>query len=258
MSKDFILVTGASSGIGEGFARALAGQGHNLLLTARRTERLEELCLELEKIVHCHVIAADLNDPQAPEKLFQRAQTEGWVIKGLINNAGLGRQLNFADTPLDVVTMMLEVNMCALTKLTHLFLPSMIAQKGGFILNIASTAAFQPVPYFAVYAATKSYVLSFSEALHEEAKLHGVHVSALCPGPVATEFQQVAKMEPRFFARSQQVDEVVAAGMKLLEQRGAVGWSSSFQRFFSALSGLAPRGLRRKLAATIMRRAGAK
>lgn len=258
MSKECVLITGASSGIGEGFARAFAKQGKALLLTARRTDRLEKLALVLRKETQCEILSLDLSDPAAPENLFLHCEKNNFLITGLINNAGLGRQLSFAQTPYQNIDAMLEVNMGALTKLSRLFLPNMIAQKNGFILNIASTAAFQPVPYFAVYAASKAYVLSLSESLHEEARVHGVYVGALCPGPVATEFQQVAQMEPRFFASSQQVDEVVQAGLKLLQNKKAIGWTSLFQRIFACASDLAPRTIRRKLAASLMLKAGAK
>ncbi|NJK91374.1 MAG: SDR family oxidoreductase [Blastochloris sp.] len=199
MSSERILVTGASSGIGEGFARAWAAQGKALILTARRVERLEKLATELRAQVPVELIAADLSQPEGVDQLVAGCQQGPWTIVGLLNNAGLGWQSSLAQTDPAKVAAMLQVNMSALTMLSRAFLPGMIARRQGFILNIASTAAFQPVPYFAVYSASKAYVLSLSEALHEEAREHGVHVAALCPGPVATEFQEVAGMEPRFF-----------------------------------------------------------
>jgi short-subunit dehydrogenase len=258
MSIEVIVITGASSGIGEGFARAFAGEGKALLLVARREERLRKLAEEFKGKAEIHVLAEDLNDPEAPARIAYYCQDKGWRVGGLINNAGLGWQQTFTDTNEKTVADMLRVNVQALTLLSRIFLKEMVEQKKGFILNVASTAAFQAVPYFAVYAATKAFVLSLSEALHEEAKKHGVLVCALCPGPVATEFQQVAGMEPRFFAHSQSVDEVVTAGFTLLRRKSAVGWTSVFQRFFSLGSDLSPRFLRRKLAGAIMKMAGAK
>jgi len=145
----------------------------------------------------------------------------------------------------------------ALVELTQRFLPGLQKAGHGYILNIASTAAFQPVPYFSLYAATKAFVLSWSEALHEELKGQGILVACLCPGPVATEFQMVAGMSERFFARSQSVDEVTVAAMNLLARRGALGWTSVFQRMVSLASEFSPHGLRRGLAGRLMRWSGA-
>jgi uncharacterized protein len=255
---EIILITGASSGIGEGFARALARQGKSLLLVARREDRLRKLAGELSNHAPIHLLAEDLNEIGAPDRIFSFCQNKDWNVVGLINNAGFGKQQSFIETPEESLTGMVQVNIQALTRMSRLFLPAMVAQKKGFVLNVASTAAFQAVPYLAVYAASKAYVLSLSEALHEEVKAYGVHVAALCPGPVATEFQQVAGMEPRFFAHSQAVDEVVLTGLRLLRRKKAIGWTSLSQRIFSCLSDLAPRTLRRTLARAIMKMAGAK
>lgn len=258
MSTEVIIITGASSGIGEGFARAFAEEGKTLLLVARREERLLKLSEELKGRAEVFVMAEDLNDPEAPAGIQAFCREKGWKVSGLINNAGFGWQQTFADAEEESLAGMVRVNIQALTMMSRLFLPGMVERKKGFILNVASTAAFQAVPYFAVYAASKAYVLSLSEALYEEVKPHGVHVCALCPGPVATEFQQVAGMEPRFFANSQSVEEVVKTGMALLRRKSAVGWTSVFQRIFSLLSDLSPRALRRMGAGAIMKMAGAK
>ncbi len=258
MSTEVIIITGASSGIGEGFARAFAEEGITLLLVARREERLLKLAEELKGKTAVFVLSEDLNDPEAPAVIQAFCREKGWKVAGLINNAGFGWQQSFADTEEGHLSGMIRVNIQALTMLSRLFLPGMVERKKGFILNVASTAAFQAIPYFSVYAASKAYVLSLSEALYEEVRGHGVHVCALCPGPVATEFQQVAGMEPRFFAKSQSVDEVVRAGMTLLRRKSAVGWTSIFQRIFSLLSELSPRALRRMGAAAMMKASGAK
>lgn len=253
-TKDkWILITGASSGIGEGFARAYARRGYPLILVARRLERLEKVRAELQGETEVAVWAADLLEPGAAARLLERSQAEGRPLYGLINNAGLGFQKDLAGLSSGELERMLRVNIVALTELCHRFLPGLLQRGEGFILNVASTAAFQPVPHFSVYAATKAYVVALSEALYEEAKPAGVLVSCLCPGPVATEFQEVAGMDPRFFANTQSVEEVVRAGTALVQRRGALGWTSFFQRVSSFFSDLAPRGLRRFAAGKVIR-----
>lgn len=187
------LVTGASAGIGTAFARALAARGMHLVLTARREERLRELGEELERRhgVRTAVIPADLGDPGAAEPLW-RAATQGREIHLLLNNAGFGAQGDFAAVPRETQSRMVQLNCVALLELAHLALGEMQARRDGAVVNVASTSAFQPVPLMATYAASKAFVLSLSEALAEEAGRHGVRVVALCPGPVATEFQAVA------------------------------------------------------------------
>ncbi|MDR1192044.1 MAG: SDR family oxidoreductase [Verrucomicrobiales bacterium] len=253
-----VLITGASGGIGAGFAREFARRGYSLVLTARRAERLaalrEELAADGGKV---HIIAADLAADDGPRQIFDHCQREGWRVGGLVNNAGLGINKSFLRLDATQVHNMTRVNMVSLVELTRLFLPPMVTAGKGFVLNLASTAGFQPVPYFSVYAATKSFVLTFSEGLHEELKPRGVLVTCLCPGPVDTEFQQVAGMSPRFFARSQSVPEVIASGMRALERGRPVAWSSPFQRFSSVVAELSPRGLRRRVAAWLMLKSGA-
>ena len=256
-SDRYVLITGASSGIGRGFARELARRGQPLILTARRQDRLEALAAELSSQVRVETVAEDLNDPAAPARLAAFCAGKKWQICGLLNNAGLGFNKSFSKSSEDEISRMLQVNVNALVEMTRLFIPGMSEAGSGFVLNIASTAGFQPVPYFSVYAATKSFVISFSEGLHEEYKAAGVQVCCLCPGPVDTEFQKVAGMSPRFFAASQSVDAVVRTGMRLLEKGGAIGWTSLFQRVFTAVAEISPHGSRRRLAAWIMKLSGA-
>ena len=183
------LVTGASSGIGADLAREFAARGHNLVLVARRRDRLEQLAAELRgRGVQADVIEADLGDPAALERLVAQLVARGIALHTLVNNAGFGLKGRFADLPADEQFAMVELNVVALTKLCRLVLPGLVARRSGGILNVASLAAFLAGPNMAVYYATKAYVLSLSEALHEEAKPHGVTVTALCPGPVITEF----------------------------------------------------------------------
>lgn len=247
------MVTGASSGIGAGLARALAARGDSLILVGRRLDRLVELRKECaSETVEVHPVELDLGEERAAEWLFAYCEEKGWRIKGLINNAGLGFQGDFCKQDLGKIDNMLQVNLVALTRLCRLFLPKLPDCKNSYLMNIASTAAMQPVPYFAVYAATKVYVLSLSEALNEEYRKRGVLVTCVCPGPVKTEFQQAAGMSPRFFASSQSVDDVVEACLRAVDKRRAVVWTSGFQRIFSLISELSPRFIRRRVAGRMM------
>jgi uncharacterized protein len=191
------LVTGASGGIGEDLARLFAEDGHDLVLTARSGDKLARLAEELadKHKVNARVIASDLARAEAPQEIYDELQAGGVHIDALVNNAGFGSYGPFAETDLRRELDLLQVNVVALTHLTKLFLPAMIAQKRGYVMNVASTAAFQPGPLMAVYYASKAYVLNFSEALSNETEGTGVVVSALCPGPTATNFVAAAGME---------------------------------------------------------------
>lgn len=191
------LVTGASSGIGRDLAGLFARDGHDLVLVARDSRRLAELADELQKLhdVRAHVLVADLSDTGAPLAIMRWLEERRIHPDFLVNNAGFGGSGPFAQSDLAHELAMMQVNMVALTHLTKLVLPAMIAKRRGRILNVASTAAFQPGPLMAVYYATKAYVLSFSEALSNELRGSGVTVTALCPGPTRTGFQAEAKIE---------------------------------------------------------------
>jgi uncharacterized protein len=214
------LVTGASAGIGEVFARRLAERGMHLVLTARREARLEALAAELERAhgVDTDVVAADLGEPGEAARLWDRAARDR-SIHLLVNNAGFGAQGRFEAIPLDAQVRMVQLNCTALMELAHLALPGMRRRGDGGIVNVSSVAAFQPVPRIATYAATKAFVLSLSEALWTENRDAGVRVLALCPGRTPTEFQEVAgtgSAEGAFGARSP--EQVVDAGLKALER----------------------------------------
>lgn len=193
------LITGASSGIGEAFARELAKRGMNLVLTARSEEKLTTIAVEIATAygVETHVFAGDLSEKQTPFELFQFTRKNNLAIDLLINNAGFGKWGHFLSENSSVYEDMLEVNINAVVKLTHLFLPPMLASGAGGIINVASTGAFQPCPYIATYAASKAFVLSFSEALYGEFYKKGITVTALCPGNTATRFQAVAGADTR-------------------------------------------------------------
>lgn len=197
------LVTGASAGIGLELARVFARNGFDLLLVARRADTLEAVAgrLEGEYGITARTLAADLAQPEAPQHLLDYCQAEKLAVDILVNNAGVGLGGEFAETDINRQLNMIHVNVTALTHLTGLFLPQMMARRSGRILNVASTAAFQPGPLMAVYYASKSYVLSFSEALAEELRHTGITVTALCPGPTKTEFATAAEIaHSRLFA----------------------------------------------------------
>ena len=195
---DCAMVTGASSGLGEEFAWQLAGNVGKLVLVARRAERLERIAAELrEAFPHTAVmvIAADLAEPWDRLAAMGKASSAGFAPDLLVNNAGLGDYGEFVTADWAGIEAMLKVNVEALTHLSHLAAPHMIRRGGGGILNVSSLASTLPIPDFAVYAATKAYVSSFSEALRIELRDHGVRVMSLCPGPVKTEFGEIARRE---------------------------------------------------------------
>lgn len=191
MARGTALVTGASSGIGVELARLCAGDGYDVALVARRADRLRELAASLKVPVRC--ITADLSDPNAPQKIFGAAGDT--PIDILINNAGFGLRGPFAELDWDAQAALMQVNMIAPVHLTRLFLPDMLRRRSGRILNVASTAAFVPGPYMALYYASKAFLLSFSEALANEVKGTGVTATVLCPGPTRTDFFQAAGIE---------------------------------------------------------------
>jgi uncharacterized protein len=188
------LVTGASSGIGVAIARELASRGYAVALAARREERLRSLATELttEHGVSAEAISCDVSDPAEREGLADQLRGGGRTVELLVNNAGFGHQADFARSPRERMTEMVRVNCEAVVDLTSLFLTGMVERGRGSVINIASTASFQPLPGSAVYAATKAFVLSFSEAVRTELRGSGVGVTAVCPGPVRTEFTDVA------------------------------------------------------------------
>lgn len=216
------LVTGASSGIGEAFASALAGRGMALLLAARSEERLRTIAegLAAQYSVRIETVSIDLAERDAPRRLQEAAEGRGFEPDLLVNNAGVGILAPFADVPLDRQLEQVRLNIEALVALTGLYLPRMLARRSGGVINIASSAAFQPVPYFAVYAASKAFVLSFSEGLWAEARRQGVRVVAVAPGPVAdTRFGERAEMATAFDElRAIPREQVVADALRALER----------------------------------------
>lgn len=212
------LVTGASAGIGMALARVLAAGGHDLVVTARRAERLEALARELRERHGgtVHVWPEDLIDPAAPQRLFERARDAGIAVDVLVNNAGFGAWGEFDELPHQRQLEMIAVNVRAVTDLTHRFLPAMRERRAGRILIVSSVCGFQPGPYMAAYFATKAFLLFLGEALSAELAGSGVTTTCLCPGLVRTEFHKVAGMEHsrvmRF--RSKSAEEVAEAAYR--------------------------------------------
>ena len=217
------LITGASSGIGKALAEQFARDGYHVVLAARRVDALQALAGELRQRhgVAATVIAADLETEDGAERLFAEVKRQGLTLHALVNNAGYGSFGEFAQSELAPDMKMMQLNMNTVVVLSKLFMPDLRATRGR-IMNTASTAAFQPGPYMAVYYATKAFVLSFSEALAEELRGSGVTVTALCPGPTASGFQDKAEMHASGLVNGKKLpssDEVATAGYKAM-QRG--------------------------------------
>jgi short-subunit dehydrogenase len=249
------LITGASSGIGEAFARKLAAQGHNVLLAARSEEKLIALCNELglNHNVRAEYFVADLSRPDSPARLFDETRARNLEIDLLINNAGFGSMGEFATRDLERELNMIDLNVRSLVELTHLFLGPMRERGAGSIINVASTASFQPVPFMATYAATKAFVLSFSEALWEENRPYGIKVMALCPGVTETGFFEAARIKRppgRVIQTSEQVVEVALRAWKRGKSSVISGWPN---RITVETERLVPRSLILRAVGAIMR-----
>jgi short-subunit dehydrogenase len=225
------LITGASSGIGEAFARRLAARGENVLLVARSEERLASLCNEVGRAsqINAQYVAIDLTARDAAARLFEETEKRGLEIETLINNAGFGSMGEFLKLDLERELDMIDLNVKALVALTYRYLVPMRERKRGAIINVASTAGFQPVPFMATYAATKAFVLSFSEALWEENRPHGIKVLALCPGVTETKFFEAAGIErpPMRVAQTpEQVVETALNGLARGKSHIISGWAN--------------------------------
>ncbi len=250
------LITGSSFGIGEAFARELASTGTNLILTARSRDRLEDLAEELRKLhrINVGVVVADLAQPGAASRIFVESKHLSNGVDLLINNAGFGLVGDFVDQPLARQIEMIQVNVLALVELSHLFLAEMIERRSGAIINVASTASFQAVPYFAVYAATKAFVLTFSEALSVECQHSNVRVLALCPGPTKTHFQAVAGSTGRRAPKKMQTaEEVVDTALDALKLRREHVVSGLSNRVMVRLERLIPRSIIARAAGRLYR-----
>ena len=241
LKDKWALVTGASSGFVADFARELVSFGCHLILVARRKERLEylkdEICSQF--VVSTKTISIDLSKTEAPQQLYDQIKAEGISVDILINNAGFGiyGEFNKVDWPRQCE--MLQLNILAVTHLTKLFVSDMVARDFGYILNVASNSAYQPSPLFATYGASKSFVLNFSEALNYELRHTNVHCTAVSPGPVVTEFQQVAgQSETHPYVRMNKIEsaKVARIGIKaMLKERSSIvpGWKVNLAAWVS-------------------------
>ena len=252
MQPQTVLITGASWGIGLELARQFAQHGHALILLARSAPALEQLAQELRSAhrVQAEVLVADLREAGAPAQIAAAVQQRGLQVDILVNNAGFGLLGPFAALDAQQQGDMVQVNIAALTALTRQFLPGMLERGRGGVLNVASTAAFQSGPSMAVYYASKAYVLSFSEALHEEVDGTGLKVSCLCPGPTHTGFVAVAKMETsnlfKFGAHS--AAQVAQYGYAAFQRNDAIAIPGLKNTLLALGSKLSPRFLSRRIA----------
>jgi short-subunit dehydrogenase len=256
-SQKWALVTGASSGIGEAFARELVRRGRSVIVVARREERLQKLAAELGGEGRAMAIAADLARPDEARRLHQLVLDRQLEVDLLVNNAGVGHTGPFIAEPLERILGMVDLNVRALTEMTRLFAVDMVDRKSGSIVNVVSTSAFQPVPFLAVYAATKAYVLSLTEALEVELVGTGVRVQALCPGNTTTEFQSVAGTDATAFNKTAALtpQQVAAYSLDHLASGGRVipGWQN---RVVTTVQGWLPRAVVRRVAGELFRPRG--
>lgn len=216
------LITGASSGIGKAFAQQLAARNTNLVLVARSQEKLHQLTKELQENhnIQVEVIVKDLTEPHAAQAIFDATQSKGLTIDLLINNAGFGDYGDFASSHGEKQIKIVHLNIVALVDLTHKFLPLMRQRQSGSIINVSSITAFQPMPYLSVYAASKAFIVSFSQALWAENRPYGIRVLVTCPGPIETNFFAEANFPSNLAGSKEQMftsEEVVQQSLKALE-----------------------------------------
>lgn len=256
------LVTGASAGIGVALARELAADGANLVLTARRKERLEKLAQELSAAhkIRVEVVAADLAQSAASQEIFAFTQSRQIAIDLLINNAGFGAYGAFATVDVHRLLDMVQVNCSAVVHLTRLYLPAMLQRRRGDVLIVASTASFQAVPYISTYAATKAFDLLFAEGLAEEVKPYGIRVCALCPGSTETEFQEVAGQSGIVAAMKNRetAEKVARVGLQALAAGKSYVISGARNYLGAQSQRLVPRSLVTRIAAKLFRPTGDK
>ena len=247
MSRGTALITGASSGIGEAFARLFAAEDFDLVLTARREEKLQELAADLPNTTKIVVLPGDLSTTAGITSFCESVSGQSLEIDVLVNNAGMMVEQEFANLTTEQIERTITLNITALTQLIHQFLPAMKARKTGRILNVASVAAFHPVPVMDIYAATKAYVLSFSEALAENLRDTGISVTALCPGLTDTDMvdTSVAGAMPTFMIS--QPDEVARSGFDALMNREVICIPGNANRLALAWAQHQPRWLVRGL-----------
>lgn len=250
------LITGASSGIGEAFARRLAAEGHNLVLVARSEKALHELCdeLMLKHKVFAHYVVLDLAEPDPDLKLLREVKKHNLEVDWLINNAGFGSVGDFAKLEIDRELQMIELNISALVTVTHAFLQGMRERKHGVIINVSSAAGFQPIPFMATYAATKAFVSSFSEAVAEENRPFGIQVLTLCPGSTKTNFFAASKIDRPIQVKGQQsVEDVIETAMRAVKSGRTKVVSGVANKIGAMMGKYAPNAISRKAMAKVLR-----
>jgi uncharacterized protein len=250
------LITGASSGIGEAFARRLAAEGHNLVLVARSEKALHELCdeLMLKHKVMAHYVVFDLTERAAVLKLVDETTRHGFEVDWVINNAGFGSVGDFATLDIEREIEMIDLNVAALVSITHAYLKEMRVRKRGTIINVSSAAGFQPIPFMATYAATKAFVTAFTEAIAEENRPFGIQVLALCPGSTKTNFFAASKIDRPIKVKGQQTPEdVVDTALRAVRGGRTKVVSGVANKIGAVLGGYAPTWLSRRVMANLLR-----
>ncbi len=248
------LITGASSGIGYAFAHALASRHMHLILVARSEERLNALATELSNkfSVTTNVIAADLGKENAAQSVEQEVERRGLTIDLLVNNAGFANNGYFETIPAERDHQQVMVDVTTIVDMAHAFIPPMVARGEGAVINVASTAAFQPLPYMAVYGASKAFVLSFSQALYEEYRSRGIRVLALCPGATETPFFETAG-DSASVGKRRTPEQVVNTGLRALEQGRSVVIDGASNALTAQMPRLFPRQLVARIAGQMIR-----
>lgn len=236
----FAVITGASRGIGAEYARALAAQGYELLLVSRDMKRLELLRQELQQVSQTAiwVESLDLSQPQSAEKLYDLARSYRADVSLLINNAGFGQYGNFADFPIESIHNMLQLHIRTIVESIRLFLPEMLARQHGAIITVASVAGFFPIPYMTEYAATKAFLIAFSEGLAQETKDRGVTIQVCCPGFTDTDFHQTAGHQPKQIFLAQSPQQVVQTSLQALKSKRTlvtIGWQGRLSLWISKI-----------------------
>lgn len=249
--KKVVLITGASAGLGEEFAFQLAEQGLSLLLVARREQKLQQIQQQIfakHPDINVFYLSVDLTEQESAQQIVTYIQSQSLLLTGLINNAGFGQRGSFSEIELTRQMDMLQVNINSLVSLTHLAIPLLKEQRDSFIINVASTAAFQAGPNLAIYYASKAFVLSFSQALYEELKGEGIQVSTLCPGATKTDFIELAQMPQSTLFKLRVMEKKPVVRYALANSNKAVvipGWLNKLSVFFVQLI---PGSMARKLA----------
>lgn len=248
------LITGASAGLGEEFAKQLSKEGTNLILVARRKERLESLAKSLTKQhgIKAHVFCADLSSADGVKKVAAHVKKENGVVDLLVNNAGFGTYGELVHCDTEKELQMVDLHCRTMVQLLHEFLPPMLERKTGGMIHVASAAAFMPVPYMATYAATKAFMLHLSDAVAHEVKSYGVHMMALCPGATKTEFQEVANVNTSFQSpRFMTAEAVVAQALRDYKKRNTVSVPGIENLALYYLARVAPKGPALSIAAAL-------